>query len=335
MTTLAETQAHHREGGQAHQPDAGQAAPVAPQAATGSGLTLEQAGSMWLDYLRSYRSCSPLSVEGYRTDLRHFREFLSARGPLPLPSQITRQTVVQYAVGLSHWSPVTVRKKLSCLSSLFGFLQDMGYVTGNPARRLPLPKLEQHVPVTLTEEQARQLIAAAELPWHRCLVVLLLGTGIRRSEVLQISLEEADLEHRQLLVHGKGAKQRIVPLTGSVVVAIEQYLPHRSHTQSRWLFVNPRGGPLRGEAINKALDEILEQAGLEGQGITPHKLRHTFATHLIRKGVDIRTVQELLGHADLETTARYLHSDVRTKLAAVGRLTGLLGESGSEPRGLG
>jgi site-specific recombinase XerD len=128
-------------------------------------------------------------------------------------------------------------------------------------------------------------------------------------------------------VHGKGAKQRIVPLTRSAVEAIQHYLPHRPATQSRRLFVNPRGEPLRGKAINEALDALLEQAGLAGQGITPHKLRHTFATQLILKGVDIRTVQELLGHSDLETTARYLHSDVRTKLAAVGRLTGLLGES--------
>ncbi len=289
---------------------------------------LEQAAAMFLDYLGSYRSCAPLSVQAYAANLRNFQQFLASRpGPLPAPGAITRQVVIQYAVSLSHWSPVTVRSKLACLSSFFGFLQDMGYVSGNPAKRLPLPKLEQHVPVTLSEEQAQQLLAAAELPWHRCLVMLLLATGIRRSEAVQISLEDMDLANRQLLVHGKGAKQRIVPLTRQAVAAIQQYLPYRPGTQSRRLFVNSRGQPIRGYMINAALDEMLEKAGLAGQGITPHKLRHTFATQLIHKGVDVRTVQELLGHSDLGTTARYLHSDVRTKLAAVGRLTGLLGES--------
>jgi len=311
MTTLA-------------QAEAARAAPPS----TGNELPLEQAVPMFLEYMRSYRSCAPLSVQAYRATLRTFQQFLSSRpGPLPAAAAITRQLVIQYAVSLSHWSPITVRSKLACLSSFFGFLQDMGYVSGNPAKRLPLPKLEQHVPVTLSEEQAQQLLAAAELPWHRCLVVLLLATGIRRSEAVQINLEDMNLTDRQLLVHGKGAKQRIVPLTRQAVAAIQQYLPHRPATQSRRLFVNSRGLPIRGHVINAALDEILEKAGLAGQGITPHKLRHTFATQLIHKGVDVRTVQELLGHADLGTTARYLHSDVRTKLAAVGRLTGLLGES--------
>ncbi len=288
---------------------------------------MQEAVPMFLEYLRGYRSCSPLSITSYTADLRYFTEFLSLRGPLPSPDQIDRQTLVQFAVSLSRWSPVTVRRKLSCLSSFFSFLQDMGYMTGNPARRLPLPKLEQHVPVTLSEEQAQQLVAAAVEPWHRCLVVLLLTTGMRRSEVILVSLEEVDVENRQLLVHGKGAKERVVPLTRHALAAIQEYLPHRPQSESRRLFVNERGRPLPGQVINQTLAEILRRAGLEGQGITPHKLRHTFATQLIRKGVDVRTVQELLGHADLETTARYLHSDVRTKLAAVGRLTKLLGEN--------
>jgi site-specific recombinase XerD len=304
------------------------AAPIAPVV---PGLSLERAVPMFLEYLRGYRSCSPLSIRSYAADLRYFQEFLAARGPIPPPSEITRQTVVQFAVTLSHWSPVTVRRKLSCLSSFFSFLQDMGYLSGNPARRLPLPKQERRMPVTLSEEQARELIAAAELPWHRCLVVLLLATGMRRSELLQVTLEDIDAQNRQLLVHGKGAKQRTLPLTRQALAAIAQYLPHRPPTQSRRLFVNARGVPLRGQVINQTLEELLVRAGLQGQGITPHKLRHTFATQLIQKGVDVRTVQELLGHADLGTTARYLHSDVRTKLAAVGRLTGLLGHCTPEP----
>ena len=136
-------------------------------------LRPEQAVPMFLGYLRGYRSCSPLSIRSYAADLRYFQDFLAARGPLPPPAEITRQTVVQFAVTLSHWSPVTVRRKLSCLSSFFSFLQDMGYVSGNPARRLPLPKQERRMPVTLTEEQARQLSPLRNCPgiaawWCSC-----------------------------------------------------------------------------------------------------------------------------------------------------------------------
>ena len=213
----------------------------APAGPTAPDLSLERAVPMFLEYLRGYRSCSPLSIRSYAADLRYFQDFLASRGPLPPPSEITRQTVVQFAVTLSHWSPVTVRRKLSCLCSFFSFLQDMGYVSGNPARRLPLPKQERRMPVTLSEEQARQLIAAAELPWHRCLVVMLLATGMRRSELLQVTLEDIDAQNRQLLVHGKGAKQRTLPLTRQALAAIAGYLPHRPSTQSRRLLVNERG----------------------------------------------------------------------------------------------
>jgi integrase/recombinase XerD len=182
------------------------------------------------------------------------------------------------------------------------------------------------VPVFLSEEMAQQLIAAADTSWTKCAVVLLLSTGIRRSEAVTITLDDLNLEERQLLIRGKGDKQRVVPLTDQAVEAIQAYLPHRTKTQSRHLFVSAYGGhPIHGRCINRMLKIVIENAGLAGQGITPHKLRHTFATHLIRNGVDIRTVQELMGHSELETTAKYLHSDTRTKQIAVGRLNGLLG----------
>jgi integrase/recombinase XerC len=304
----------------------GDADTVLTDAASSTSPSFQEAVAMFIDYLRGYRNCAPVSVKAYSRDIQSFAQFFAqSPGGVPPPAQITRQQVMQFAVGLTHLAPLSVRRRLWALSSFFGFLQDMGYLSGNPAKRLPLPKLAQAVPVTLTEEEAQRLLQAARRPWHKCLVVLLLSTGMRRSEVAEISLEDLDLENRQLLVHGKGAKERVVPLADQTIVAIEAYLPQRKQTESHRLFVSQFGEPLNGRAISRMLQRTLAKAGLAGRGITPHKLRHTFATHLIRSGADIRTVQELLGHADIGTTARYLHSDVRTKLAAVERLEGMLG----------
>ena len=290
-------------------------------------LSYDEAVAEFLDYLKEYRSFSPWTARAYGTDLRMLREFLERRlGRVPKPTEITRELIVQFGVSLRGAAPLTLRRKYACISSFFGFLQDMGYAQANPARRLPLPRVSEYVPVYLTEEMAQKLVAAADSPWTKAMVLLLLSTGIRRSEAVGITLDDVDLENRQLLIRGKGDKERVVPLTDQAVEAIQAYLPHRTKTQSRHLFVSAwKGHPIHGRCINRMLKIVIQKAGLEGQGITPHKLRHTFATHLIRNGVDIRTVQELLGHADLETTAKYLHSDTRTKQSAVGKLNGLLG----------
>ena len=298
--------------------------PVTPAA---DPISFAEAVPRFLEYVGSYRSYSPTTVRAYATDLRQFQEFLTgALGHLPHPGDLTREQVIQFGVSLSGRAPLSIRRKLACLSSFFGFLCDMGLIVGNPARRLPLPKTVQPVPVCLTEEQARQLLEAAHTPWHRALIAVLLFTGLRRGEAVAITLDDLDLEKGQLLVHGKGSKDRVVPLTPLVVQAIQEYLEHRPQTQSRRLFLSRIGGnPIAGRVVNRMLVRVLQDAGLDREGITPHKLRHTFATHLIRSGVDVRTVQELLGHADIQTTARYLHSDTRTKQAAVGKLTGLFG----------
>jgi site-specific recombinase XerD len=301
-----------------------------PQVPPSDSLTFDQAVERFLDYVRSYRGYSGLTVRAYACDLRQFREFAEARvGHMPAPEEISREMVIQFGVHLKGAAALTVRRKYGCLSSFFGFLQDMGLAHANPARRLPLPRISQPVPVCLNEDMAQRLVAAAsDDPRLKALVILLLSTGIRRSEAVGITLDDLDLENRQLLVHGKGNKERVVPLTDEAADAIRDYLQHRKPTQSRHLFVSTNGGhPIHGRVINKLLDRVLHNAGLANQGITPHKLRHTFATHLIRNGVDIRTVQELLGHSDLETTAKYLHSDTRTKQAAVRKLSGLLGSS--------
>jgi site-specific recombinase XerD len=240
--------------------------------------------------------------------------------------------VVRYALSLRGAAPLTVRRKLAAISSFHGFLLDTGQTTLNPARGVPLPKVPQHLPTCLSEEQARILLEAAHTPWHRALLSLLLFAGLRRSEAAAITLADVDLEQGQLLVRGKGSKQRVVPLAPPVVQAIQEYLLCRPNTDSNHLFVSRIGGrPIAGRVVNRMLKKVLDDAGVDRAGITPHRLRHTFATHLIRSGVDVRTVQELLGHADLQTTARYLHSDTRTKQAAVGKLTAVFAAAQYSP----
>ena len=249
-------------------------------------ISYEQAVEEFLEYLQHYRSYAASTVVAYRTDLRKFREFLERRlGSAPSPTDIKREHIIQFGVSLKGAAPLTLRRKYACFASLFGFLQDMGYVQANPAHRLPLPKVKQPVPVYLTEEAAQQLVSAAATPWQKALVVLLLSTGIRRTELVSITLDDLDLEERHVLIRGKGGKERVVPLAEQTVEVIQAYLNHRVETTSRHLFVSSNGGhPIQGRIVNRILDRIIGRAGMQGQGITPHKLRHTFATHLIRNG---------------------------------------------------
>jgi len=287
----------------------------------------DAAVSEFLAYLQGYRQYSPWTVRAYGIDLREFREFLLAQdGRVPAPAEITRPQVVAWGLRLTGMKPLTIRRKYACLSSFFSFLQDMGHCHGNPARSLPLPKVSLNLPTVLSAEQVQALLSAAQIPEHRLLVLLLLSTGLRRSEAASIALDQLDLENRQLRVRGKGNKERLVPLTAEVVEAIQQHLASREPTTCKHLFISRvTGEPLTGGGVYKVIRPLLKRAGLDGQGITPHKLRHTFATHLVRNGVDVRTVQELLGHSDLGTTAKYLHSDGQAKQAAVARLSGLVG----------
>jgi site-specific recombinase XerD len=212
----------------------------------------------------------------------------------------------------------------------------MGRVASNPARRIPVPKVKQNVPQVLDREETKRVVAAADTPMLRCLVALLLTTGIRRAEAVHIALDDIDLVNRQLLVHGKGAKERVVPLTEQAVAAIQCQLANRGNLDHRRLLANRCGRPLRTDSVNVMLKRLLRRAGLEGRGITPHTFRHTFATHLIRNQVDIRTVQALLGHAGIQMTARYLHSDTRTMEAAVRTLSKVMtiDETGDPRSGL-
>jgi len=291
------------------------------------GTVLEDRIERFLEYQRSYRSHSPLTVSTYRCDLNQFCQWLKTRlGCLPQPSAITRELVMQYAVTLAGRAPATVCRKITVLSSFFGFLMDLGELDTNPARRIPLPKPASRIPNAVSEDDAQKLVAAAESPFERAMLLLMLTAGLRRSEVGAIRLEDAKLDDGLLLVRGKGAKQRMVPLMPQTAEAIRAYLASRPQTDHPYLFLNPQAQRMPHDLLNRTLRRIIARSGL-AKRITPHMLRHTFATHLVRNGVDVRTVQELLGHADLETTANYLHSDTRAKETAVSLIATLTGSA--------
>lgn len=279
----------------------------------------------FLSYLLDYRHCSAATTAAYQGDLALFARFLRGRfGTLPHPADISRETVLEYVLGLSG-APATIRRRVSTLSSFYRYLRYVGQVQENPVRGIPLPKSPRRVPRPVSSAEFAALLSVVEIPWQRCTLWLLAGTGLRRAEIAGLCLGDVDLDVGTILVRGKGNHERIVPLSGKVSQAILAYLPHRRtlpgvHT----LLVNVCGRPVTGHRIHGIVKRLAERAGLDPTVISPHSFRRTFATKLVQGGTDIRTVQELLGHASLETTARYLAVDTDRKHIAVESLAGQL-----------
>lgn len=298
--------------------------------------SFDQVRDEFLCYLEKWRGSAAATISAYRTDLRVFRDFLiTEKGQLPPLRQLTRAVVMSFALRGASGAPATRRRRLACLSSFFHFAEDMDYLPpGNPARDIPLPKVVARLPRGLTREEVCRLVGAAERPRDRAIVLLLVTAGLRRAEVTGLLLEGLDLERAELRVLGKGGKERLLPLVPATVRAIRGYLKARALMPAAegnpYLFVGEAyssaywakrfGGRLSGVTINRVLWGLAARAGLERKRVHPHAFRHSFATWLVHGGTDLRTVQELLGHASLNTTMIYLHPDSEGMREAVRRL---------------
>ena len=276
----------------------------------------------YLSYLEAYRNLAPKTIHEYRDDLALFVRFLRQRGmALFQPDDITRQVMLEYAQTMTQ-APATVWRRLSSVSSFFNYLQEMGKASRNPVRGIPRPRKRKSVPKALTSIELDALLMVAEYPWYRAAILILCGTGLRVQELCDLRLSDVDMEIGALCVLGKGDKERIVPLSTDAMAAIHRYLPYRRTRPSiDALLVNVRGNPAKPASLRLALNRLAERAGLNAERIHPHAFRHTFATQLLRKQVDIYTIKELLGHESIETTARYLSVDTGAKRAAVETLT--------------
>ncbi len=275
----------------------------------------------FLAYLELERGLSRNTLEAYRSDLLQFGEFLaeSRTGPLEASDRDLTSFVTRLATGARGRPAVasaTVQRKVACLRSFYRHLRREGLLEHDPAARLHGPKRGQRLPHVLARAEVQRLLAqpAGTEPAalrDRALLELMYACGLRASEAIGLDVGDIDLEAGVLRTEGKGCKERLVPVGRQAVRAVRQYLARGrpklvGAREERRLFVNRRGAGLTRQGLYKIVQRHARTAGLADR-MSPHTLRHTFATHLLAGGCDLRSLQEMLGHADIATTQIYTH----------------------------
>ena len=271
----------------------------------------------FLEMVAAERGAAPLTLAAYRSDLSDLAEFLVARG---LPLEAADEAVLHaYLAAQTVLGPRTLARRISAMRQFYKFLVIDGIRRDDPTVGLDTPSLGRLLPKMLSETEVEGLIAAART-WTGdegvrlvCLIEMLYATGLRISELVTLPLAAAQRDPRFLVVSGKGGRERVVPLSEPSRVALTGYLACRDRflpgsRPSRWLFPSRgRAGHLTRQRAGQLLKELAVRAGLDPQRLSPHVLRHAFASHLLDHGADLRSVQQMLGHADIATTQIYTH----------------------------
>lgn len=269
-------------------------------------LTLEQGSSVRTD-------------ESYAHDLRRLAEWAVAHG-VPTPAALTAAHLREFVYSLKDLglSPASIRRGVSAIRTWFKFLMAEGVVKADPSERLETPKKWRTLPEVLTTAEVERLLDAIPLEEplafrDRAMLELAYGAGLRVGEWITLKVSDLMLDEGVVRVFGKGSKERLVPVGGSATGAVAIYLRALRPRLERGkgagvLFLNARGAPLSRMGAWKILRKYVQLAGIT-KTVTPHTLRHSFATHLLEGGADLRSVQEMLGHADITTTQIYTHVD--------------------------
>jgi len=280
---------------------------------------MRDAVAAFLRHLERERNASPHTVRAYGEDLAQFSAYLQRElGRAPRPADVDHLLVRGFlaelhARGLRKSSSA---RRLAGLRSFFRYLCREGRLEANPARAIQTPRQDKRIPAVLDEAQVKALVelpgVGAAAARGRAILELLYGTGIRCAEAVALDVHELDMDARMLRVLGKGRKERIVLFGRSAQQALAAWLEARARLKPRSaaLFLNARGGRLSGRSVRALVAQRVKQVALEKR-CSPHTLRHSFATHLLLRGADLRAIQELLGHSSLSTTQRYTHVDTR------------------------
>jgi integrase/recombinase XerC len=284
----------------------------------------------FLEYLRVEKNASVHTLRSYGADLEQFRDFLLSKG-LGIDERsgdVSAEKIDHLAIRayLSHFyrgrKKSSLARKLAAQRSFFKYLVEEGFLAQNPAEIVATPKQEKPLPTFLPVDEVFSLLETPDrsTPWgsrDRAILETLYSCGIRVSELVGLSDGDVDFSLGILRVYGKGRKERIVPIGEKALAALREYLPQRDQVLARLdrpasrvpLFINPRGGRLTSRSVARILEKHILRCGLLRK-VSPHALRHSFATHLLDAGADLRSIQELLGHVSLSTTQRYTHVSV-------------------------
>lgn len=271
------------------------------------------------NYLAIERNTSPHTRSAYRYDLEDFCRFLASTYDLTSAvgiEEIDRTMLRRYLAQIHQThNKATINRKLSALRTFFLFLVREGVISVNPAATLSAPRIDRYLPSVLTIDEISALMetrpASDELSLRdRAIVELLYSSGLRVGEAVALNVSHLDFPQALVRVLGKGGKERIVPIGSKALAALNDYLTQRGRSADDTpLFLNHRGGRLSARSIERNLKQRLLEANINRHA-TPHALRHTFATHLLDAGADLRSIQELLGHASLSTTQKYTQISV-------------------------
>jgi integrase/recombinase XerD len=271
------------------------------------------------DFLQLEQGASPRTHEAYGRDLTRFATFALTRGATT-PTDVTARLLRDYVYHLKDLglAPASIRRNISALRTYFKFLLGEGHVARDPSERLESPKRWRTLPEVLSVAEIDRLLAAPTLDdplvfRDRALLELAYGAGLRVSEWISIGVRDVMFDESLVRVFGKGSKERLVPIGRKAIGALASYVrelrPRLEQGAGRGaLFLNARGEPLTRMGAWKILKKYVTRAGID-KHVSPHTLRHSFATHLLEGGADLRAVQEMLGHADISTTQIYTHVD--------------------------
>ncbi len=269
----------------------------------------------YLGSLKVERGLAPNTVSSYERDLRDFVTTMSVKD-LAGVKPITANNFIA-RLSSSRRRPSTIARKISCLKQFYTYLMGQGVVTENPFLNLSAPRISRYHPEYLSPAEIETIINSIDQQKpigkrDRLIIELLYGSGLRISELINLKISNIESEAGFIRVTGKGNKQRLAPLGGPATAALEEYLQSVDCTakgrSSTWVLTNKQGRPLSRVGIWKTVKKLVARAGIS-RPVSPHTFRHSFATHLLEGGADLRVVQEMLGHADITTTQIYTSID--------------------------